>query len=301
MRGKLPLIVARRVVALAATVVIAPTFAYVVFGALADRLGQPAPAAAWDYVVTTFWHFDLGVSGRFNGPMNDVVAWTFPLDVTMVFGSLLLGMGLGVAAGLVAVARSGTLVGRGLQGLAVVLLCCPPYFLPFMLLVLFAPGVAMLVEVPFFSRPNLYRDEPHTFLGWLHMLWLPMLVVALPVAAQVLRMMVVSVRDVSDESFIGTARAKGLSEGRVLRRHVLPLVLAPVVTLTTANVALMVTNVTLVESAWNLPGLYRELRDVASLQDTDTVQVLILQTTFFIVIANTLADAVQARLDPTVR
>jgi ABC-type dipeptide/oligopeptide/nickel transport system permease component len=143
MRGPLPLIVARRVVALAATVVIAPTFAYVVFGALADRLGQPAPAAAWDYAVTTFWHFDLGVSGRFNGPMNDVVAWTFPLDVTMVFGSLLLGMGLGVAAGLVAVARSGTLVGRGLQGLAVVLLCCPPYFLPFMLLILFAPGVAM--------------------------------------------------------------------------------------------------------------------------------------------------------------
>jgi ABC-type dipeptide/oligopeptide/nickel transport system permease component len=63
----------------------------------------------------------------------------------------------------------------------------------------------------------------------------------------------------------------------------------------------VVTNVTLVESAWNLPGLYRELRDVASLQDTDTVQVLILQTTIFIVIANTLADAVQARLDPTVR
>ena len=55
------------------------------------------------------------------------------------------------------------------------------------------------------------------------------------------------------------------------------------------------------EAAWNLPGLYRELRDVASLQDTDTVQILILQTTVFIVIANMLADAVQARLDPTVR
>ena len=98
-----------------------------------------------------------------------------------------------------------------------------------------------------------------------------------------------------------TGVAKGISEGRVMRRHVLPLALAPIATLTAANVALVVTNVTLVESAWNLPGLYRELRDVASLQDTDTVQVLIIETTTLIVVANMLADAVQAWLDPRVR
>jgi peptide/nickel transport system permease protein len=132
-------------------------------------------------------------------------------------------------------------------------------------------------------------------------MWVPMLMVALPVAAQVLRMTILSVRDVGDQDFIGTARAQGLSEGQVLRRHVLPLVLAPVTALTATNVALVVTNVTLVEAAWNMPGLYRELRDVAALQDTDTVQMLIVQTTVFIVIANTLADVIQARLDPTVR
>jgi peptide/nickel transport system permease protein len=92
-----------------------------------------------------------------------------------------------------------------------------------------------------------------------------------------------------------------VSESRILRRHILPLALPPIATLTAANVALVVTNVTLIESAWNLPGLYRELRDVAALQDTDTVQVLILETTFFIVIANMLADAAQAWLDPKVR
>jgi ABC-type dipeptide/oligopeptide/nickel transport system permease component len=59
--------------------------------------------------------------------------------------------------------------------------------------------------------------------------------------------------------------------------------------------------VTVVESAWNLPGLYRELKDVASLQDTDTVQILIIETTTFVVVANMLADAVQAWLDPKVR
>jgi peptide/nickel transport system permease protein len=170
-----------------------------------------------------------------------------------------------------------------------------------MLLVLFAPGVGMLLQIPFLSAPNLSRGDPHSFFGWLHTLWLPILIVALPVAAQVLRMTLVTVRDVDDQVFIQTARAKGISEGRVLRRHVLPLALSAIATLTAANVALVVTNVTLVESAWNLPGLYRELRDVAALQDTDTVQALIIETTTFIVIANMLADVLQAWLDPKVR
>jgi peptide/nickel transport system permease protein len=219
----------------------------------------------------------------------------------MVVGSLTLGMALGVAGGLTAAARPGTFTSRGLQGLAAFFLCCPPYWLPLMLLVLFAPGVGMLLQIPFLSAPNLSRGDPHSFFGWLHTLWLPILIVALPVAAQVLRMTLVTVRDVDDQVFIQTARAKGISEGRVLRRHVLPLALSAIATLTAANVALVVTNVTLVESAWNLPGLYRELRDVAALQDTDTVQALIIETTTFIVIANMLADVLQAWLDPKVR
>jgi len=299
--GSVPLVVARRLTALVATVIIAPTLAYVVFGVLAGTLGQSAPAAAGDYVVRTFWHGDLGFSERFNGSMRDVIAWTLPVDLTMVIGSLVLGMALGVAGGLLAASRPGTIHSRGLQGLAAVLLCCPPYLLPLMMLVLFAPGIGRIAEIPFLSVPNLYRDEPHGFFGWLHLLWLPVVIVALPVAAQVLRMTLVTVRDVTGQDFIQTARSKGISEGRVMRRHVLPLALAPIATLTAANVALVVTNVTLVESAWNLPGLYRELRDVASLQDTDTVQVLIIETTTLIVVANMLADAAQAWLDPRVR
>lgn len=301
MRGALPLVVARRLVALVATLIIAPTVAYVVFGALAGTLGESVPAGAWTYVVKTFGHFDLGYSQRFQGSMSEVVRWTLPVDLAMVVGSVVVGLVLGVLGGLVAAARHGTAGSRALQGTAAILLCCPPYFLPLMLLVFFAPGFGRIAQIPFLSVPNAYRDEPHSFFGWLHLLWLPILVVALPLAAQVLRMTLVSVRDADGQDFIWTARAKGISEWRVLRRHILPLAVPAIATLTAANVALVVTNVTLVESAWNLPGLYRELRDVASLQDTDTVQALILETTFFIVIANMLADAAQAWLDPKVR
>jgi ABC-type dipeptide/oligopeptide/nickel transport system permease component len=215
------------VLALVATVIIAPTLAYVVFGALAGTLGESIPAGAGDYVVKTFWHFDLGYSQRFNGSMRDVLAWTLPVDLTTVVGSLTTGMALGVAGGLVAAQRPDTVISRGLQGLAAVLLCCPPYFLPLMVLALFAPGVGKIAEIPFLSPPNLYREQPHDFLGWAHLLWLPVFIVALPVASQVLRMTLLTVRD--------------------------------------------------------------------------TVQILIIETTTFVVVANMLADAVQAWLDPTVR
>lgn len=301
MRESLLLVVAKRLTALAATVVIAPTLTYIVFGALSDRLPASVPVSAWDYVVKTFWHFDLGYSALFREPMKDSLFWTLPMDVTMVAGGLLLGLGLGVVGGLVAAARPGTVASRGLQALGAVVLCCPPYWLPFLFLILFAPGFGQLVELPFVSAPNQYRDESHSVFGWALVLWLPLLMVSLPLAAQILRMTIVSMRDVGDQSFIQTARAKGISEARVLRRHALPMAVAPIAALSAANVALLITNVTLVESAWNLPGLYRSVRDVAGIQDTDTVQALIIETTVFVVVANMLADAVQAWLDPQVR
>jgi ABC-type antimicrobial peptide transport system permease subunit len=116
MRAPVPLVVGRRLVALVATVIIAPTLAYVVFGALAGTLGESAPAGAWHYVDRTFVHLDFGYSQRFDGSMRDVLAWTLPVDVSMVVGSLALGLLLGVAGGLVAASREGTLIGRGLQG-----------------------------------------------------------------------------------------------------------------------------------------------------------------------------------------
>jgi peptide/nickel transport system permease protein len=299
--GSWPVILARRLVALAATVVIAPTLAYVVFNGMAGTLSDSVPASAWDYVVKTFWHRDLGVSERFQGPMWDVMVWSVPVDLALVVGGIVLGMGIGLTTGLIAAAREGSRLGRGLQGASVFLLCCPPYWLAFMLLIFFAPTVGKVVQLPFLSTPNLGKDDPHSFIGWLHLLWVPCLMVALPLATQVFRMTLVTMRDVKDQDFLRTARAKGLSERRVVVRHMLPVALTPIAALTAANVALVVTNVTLMESAYNLPGMYGQIRELSGLQDTDTMQALIIETTVLIVVANMLADLVQAFLDPRVR
>jgi peptide/nickel transport system permease protein len=301
MQGALPIVLAKRLVALAATVVLAPTVTFTVFGGLSGTLGEPAPAAAWHYAVRTFWHHDLGRSATYQGPMGDVLHWTLPMDLAMVGGGLICGIALGMAGGVVLVARHGTRTAAALQAATAALLACPPYLLGFAVLVLFAPGTGYLLQLPFVSKAELYGEMPTTAAGWAKELWLPWLLVGLPLAAQVLRMTASGIREALGEDFVRTARAKGLSTARVIRRHALPVAMASIAALSAANVAILITNVILVESAFNLPGLYGDVRHVQSYNDTDTIQVVIIQSTILIVVANMLADAVQARLDPTVR
>lgn len=292
---------ARRLGALVVTVIAAPTVAYVTFGALAGRLTQPVPLAAWHYVVKTFWHHDLGVSGTFRQPVSEVLWWAMPVDLGMVFGGIACGTALGLAGGLLMASRPRGPVVAGLHGLTAVLLAAPPYWLGFMILVCFAPGIGHVVQVPFVSTPSSIAHPPDGVLPWVHALWIPWLVVGLPLAAQVFRMSSRSLRDVMGEDAILAARARGVSERRVMRRHALPLALAPVASLTAVNMAIVITNVTLMESAFNLPGIFREVRDIANFGDFDLLQGMLIETTVLIVVANMLADAVQARLDPTVR
>jgi peptide/nickel transport system permease protein len=274
---------------------------YTVFGGLAGTLGQSLPGAVWHYLVQTFWHFDLGESGRYEEPLTHVIGFTWPIDLAMILGGVVFGAGLGLAGGVTVVARRGTRTAAALQVATAILLSSPPYLLGFAVLILFAPGTGYLLELPFLGRLEEYGEMPHTLLGWLQELWLPWLLVGLPLAAQILRMTASGIRDALGEDFVRTARAKGLPPARIIRRHALPVAMAPIAALTAANMAIVITNVTLVESAFNLPGLFREVRYVQSYDDTPTVQALIIQATLLIVVANMLADAVQAGLDPTVR
>jgi peptide/nickel transport system permease protein len=301
MRVSMPLFVARRLVALAVTVVLAPTVAYLVFGGLSGTLGQALPAAGWSYLVTTFWHLDLGNSHDYQIPIATLMWQTLPVDLAVIFGGIACGLGLGLAGGLVTTARPGGRIARGLDVATAFLLSCPPYWLGFMILLFFAPHIGYVLQVPFISTLEEYGDMPSTVAGWVEALWIPCLMVGLPLAAQVLRMTARSLREVLGEDYLRTARAKGVTETRILRRHALPVAFAPIATLTAANMAIVITNATLMESAFNLPGMFREIREVSSFQDTAVLQGLIIEATVLIVVANMLADAVQARLDPTIR
>lgn len=294
--------VSRKLAALALTVVLAPTLAWTVFTTLNGSADESLVPTAADYVVTTFWHLDLGRSVSYGDlPVSTIVWWSLPADLSMVLGALACGIAMGVLGGVIAVTWPRSAPVRALELATAFVLSSPPYWLGFMVLIFFAPGTGYLLEVPFVSGLMAYVPLTEDPLGWLKAMWMPWVLAGLPLAAGVLRITAATLREAAGEEFLRTARAKGLRERTVMRRHALPLAVGPIAALTGANMALLITNVALMESAFNIPGIYREIRSVFSYADLPLIQGMIIETTFLIVIANMLADLVQARVDPRVR
>jgi peptide/nickel transport system permease protein len=133
-------------------------------------------------------------------------------------------------------------------------------------------------------------------------MWLPWLLAAAPLAAFVLRITEAHMREDLQEDFIRTARAKGLAEKRVVNRHALPIAGPAIAAITGVNVSTLLINVAIIEYAYNIPGLFRLINTaVRAPADVPVLQALVVEGVVLIVLANALADAIGARLDPRVR
>jgi peptide/nickel transport system permease protein len=303
----------RRLLTLAAVVVATPALTFVVLYALRD--GRTLWAQAGDlprYLSDTFLHLDFGVVGTAAepDPISHLVLRGLPVDLALLLGGILLGVLAGLAAGLAAGARPRGAVDRGLGLGSALALSFPVYLFSNVALFVFAPqsGTA---QISFFSATDSYVPPGEDLVGWLHAMWVPWVVLAIPLAALVYRLARTVLFDVADDDALRSARAKGLTEGRVQRRHALPLALPPVLGLVSATVALMITNIALIESPFNLPGAFRNA-DIGQFHyspgDTgvpspplDVVQALIVESAFLVAFTMLLCDVLQARLDPRVR
>jgi peptide/nickel transport system permease protein len=256
------------------------------------------------YLSDTFLHLDFGYAPKFHEARGRVLLDTMPVDIALLIGSLVCGVAIGLAAGLVGGARRRSAADRALAVGSAIGMSMPVYWFSAIVLVLFAPQSGYLLQVPFGYVP--FADSP---LHWLQSLWVPWLVLAAPLAAMVYRMTRASLAEALDEDFIRTARAKGVREPLVVRRHALRAALSPVIGLVSVNVALLVTNVIVIERAFNLPGFFRvaSIGQINGLGDQephislDDVQALIVEVSLLIALTMFLADVLRAKLDPQAR
>jgi peptide/nickel transport system permease protein len=136
---------------------------------------------------------------------------------------------------------------------------------------------------------------------WASHLILPWIVLALLYAAIYARMVRGNLLDAMGEDYIRTARAKGLSERRVIFRHGLRASLAPIVTMFGLDIALLVGGAVITESVFNLDGLGFMAVDSVFRQDLPATLGVVLVATFAVVMMNLVVDIVYAFLDPRVR
>jgi len=130
---------------------------------------------------------------------------------------------------------------------------------------------------------------------------LPWITLALVTAATYARLSRSSVLETLGEDYVRTARAKGLSERRVVYRHALRSALTPIVTQFGIDLAGALGGAILTETVFGLPGLGFKVIRAIDVQDLPTVQGIVLVAAAFIVVANIIVDALYAVLDPRVR
>ncbi len=245
---------------------------------------------------------DLGLSFQFSGrSVTEVIAEKIGPTV-LLFGlgeiiAIVIGLLLGAYAGW----RRGGAVDYGGTSLALVLYSMPYFWLGMMLLVFFAgtlhwfPTSGMVTAAARYDNP-----VDHLFDMGRHLV-LPVTTVALGLIGQYSLLMRSAVVEVLGEDYIQTARAKGLGDGHVLRRHVLPNAMLPTVSLIAINLGYIVAGAITVEQVFSWPGLGTLTVDALRTRDYPMMQGVFLVLSITVVLANLVADIIYGYLDPRVR
>ena len=210
--------IVRRLLWAAGTVVLTAFFAYGVIRLLRPELhpGESVLAGTWRDVNRALFHLTLG-DPEIHAKWIDGIA----ADLYLLAGGLVVALGVGVAGGIWCATRARSRGGRAVESAALFFLCAPAYVVGLGTLLLFAPPFG-LVQVPWSFEPHSYappQDDPWDFV---RSMLVPWLVVGAPLAAAVLRLTLVLTREAMGEHWVRTARAKGLREGAVVRRHAAP-------------------------------------------------------------------------------
>jgi peptide/nickel transport system permease protein len=237
---------------------------------------------------------DLGVSFVNGRPIARDLAVTFPRSIELVVAALMIGVLLGIPAGVYSTTHQDRWLDYLLTGLSLTAVSIPSFVSGMLVLLLFGLTLRWLPVSGYVS----FADDPGQHL---QLLILPAAALGLIMAATVTRMTRSAVLEVRQSDFVRTARAKGLPERLVLFYHTLKNALLPVVTLTGVEVGSLLGGTVIIEYVFTWPGMSTLLITAAQRRDYPVVQGVVLVTAFFFVLVSLLVDLLNASLDPRIR
>jgi len=248
------------------------------------RLDDPLPVQFGHYL----WGVVRGDLGRSyitqRSVLGDLVE-RFPKTLQLALSAMVLAATCGITLGVVASVRPGGAVDRFSMLLAYVGVSFPVYWVGLLLILLF--GVAL-------------RWLPPSGYGGVAFLVLPALTLGTRSIAVLARMTRAAMLDVLSSDFVRTARAKGLSEARVVGRHALRNALLPVITVLGLDVGNYLTGSILTETIFSWPGVGRYVLLAIEKRDLPAVQGSILFLSVIFVLVNLITDLLYAKADPRV-
>jgi peptide/nickel transport system permease protein len=236
----------------------------------------------------------LGYSYGSSVPIREKIIEKAPRTFSLIIGAATIWLALGVSIGVISAVKRRSIFDRAAMGFALFGISAPVFWLGLMALFIFWAKLDITAGTGYTD----FTDSPT---GWASHLILPWIVLALLYAATYARMVRGSLLDTLGEDYIRTARAKGLSERRVIFGHGLRASLAPIVTMFGLDVALLVGGAVITESVFNIDGLGFMAIDSVLRGDIPATLGVVLVGTFAVVVMNLLVDIAYAFLDPRVR
>jgi peptide/nickel transport system permease protein len=261
-------------------------------------LNRSLPEQFWLYMKGIFLHFNLGYSYYSSASVRSLIADRLPATISLTLGAAAIWLAAGLAVGIVSAVRRRSKLDRAAMGTALVLISAPEYWLGLIALYLFAADIGRLRILPGAGSYVGLTSDPGK---WLTSLILPWLVLAATNAAVYARLIRGSLIEVMGEDYIRTARAKGLSERRVVLRHGLRSAINPVMTILGLDIGVLLGGAVLVETVFEIPGIGRLNYDAITHSDFPIVQGTVLVAALFIIVANIVVDVAYAYMDPRVR
>jgi peptide/nickel transport system permease protein len=269
---------------------------------LRRNLNQPIGTQFIDYLRNPF---SSGVdSTQFSRPVWDVIGdYVWP-TVVLLSTSTVLAAVIGIAIGIRGGWKRGSTFDRTSTGITLTLYAMPEFWLGMVLLILFSTGVGPFPGI-FPSGGTITPGlDPWSLEGILDQLWhlaLPAATLTLAYLAEYALVMRSSLVDETRQEYLVTARAKGLRDKLVRRRHAVPNALLPTITLVFLNIGFVVSGAITVETVFSWPGLGLLSYEAIRGPDVPLLQAIFLLFSLSVVVANIVADIVVAAVDPRVR
>jgi peptide/nickel transport system permease protein len=236
---------------------------------------------------------DLGISFSARRPVAELIAQRFPATLELALAGIAIQLMVGIPLGVISATRRGRWPDRVITIFSSVTIAAPPFWVGYLLLF----GLAFLPALHGFRLFEIggYRPLDPRYL------FLPALTLGLAGTAYYVRMMRAALLEELNRMYVLAARARGLSERRVVWRHAGRNALGPLTTQFGLDIGFFLGGVVVIEYVFSWPGIGKLAVDAIRQVDIPVVIGTVMFGTLTIVVANVMVDLVYAFLDPRVR
>ncbi|MCG8642904.1 MAG: ABC transporter permease [Desulfobacterales bacterium] len=236
---------------------------------------------------------DLGNSLINDRPIAPQIMRVLPYTIELAVAAIVIGLIIGIPTGVAAALKRNRMTDYVLRVFSLAGLSMPSFYLGILLLLAFA------VHLDWFPIIGFTRSD--SWLDRLHYLLLPALSLGLNKAAFVSRVTRSNMLERLNSDFVRTARAKGLSEFKVIFKHTLKDCMIPIVTVSGVYIGVLLGGAILTESIFNRPGLGKFLVEAISQRDYNAIQSGLVFYSILIVLVNLAVDIIYGFIDPRVK